>query len=543
MDEPGTYGVVTAVTSNLLPEFGWWYESLARQGRYRITVVDLGLSPEEASLVKSKPVNVITPDVSFFSIDRSWPKWYKPAFIGMAPYEFRLWLDVDLIVAKPLEPIFSAMQHKPFLTNDHFAPKACPNRPGLYERFPAPGEDAPLNSGVVGLRLPRDYKLLQRWLLNVYTCHVDPEVRRLVTLHDQGCLLWAARALSLMATVESDRRWNWPAKRNLYDRQPQGKWPTPEGPRLGGDIIDNVVLDNPGATIIHFAGEPKLPVLCSLNHPRARVGQFAHRFADTTRVFGVGLERAGTHTLAETLRRACRGSSWIRHEFEPFLAEEALAAYQGEEFRTSAYEERMELYARTDCAFLADVNHRLAWFIDDLHARFPAAKFVLLLREPMDLIRSRLLSHVCWPSHLELCPGHYQQAVLNNRRDESPQNVFRITPTTAFDLVDWHVWEVVETIKHIAAAFSRLPPELRLTCWTHGLAESIPRLIAFTGKQLLHRDTAVQVAKQRFGAHPACDAAVLDWVDKILAARRVQIQRELGRAFRRLGVSLRAPIV
>ncbi len=323
MSESFPCGVLTAANSAAFEDLLVLLCSVGRFSGCPVAVIDLGLQPRQAEHLVDSGVRLLPGWVDDWRAACGEPdchKWVKARLFGSTPFRTTIWLDADAVVVKPLDDLFLAARSGFFALRDGFAGRddVC-NLPGLH---PGTADEVPCNSGVVGYETERDAHILAAWAERLATVLADPAVRELVKLYDQGLLIWALHDLGLSGLVLDRPAWNWPARRDAHDDRPTRGWP---GDNWGGDLVDQIARTHPEATVVHFAGRPKLADLRRVNHPRTIAGTFTgrHRWGHTERVFVVGLERCGTHAVAAAASEAATTTSWIRHEPDPTLAMEA----------------------------------------------------------------------------------------------------------------------------------------------------------------------------------------------------------------------------
>jgi hypothetical protein len=531
MEDAGCYAIITAFTPNFYDDFYLFYRSLRRYSRVPLMAfpVDYDEPPELPDDIYS--INLTEAELKpFRNIGQRWVQWFKPSLIKRAckrhKLETVLWLDSDIVILDDVRPMFEKALETFFVMADNFAPHDCLNDDRLYEEYPSEVTEAEakiaLNSGVIGIRMPRDKKIIREWEERTKIVARNPHLMKYISLYDQGTLLWAMRDLKLLDKVIKKPEWNHNAKRNAYeDGVMAQRWPVPDIPRMGGDLFEEVKFDNPDAIIAHYAGLPKLTHL--LHKDIQETQQFRwnkYRHAEPVRIFGVGLERAGTHSLAEILRRCCRVESWVRHEYTPTLSDQAVTKWLGKECDDDVLTERLELYKRWDIQLLSEVNHRLGFFIPEIKDAIPESKFVLLLRNPLDLIRSRLINFSGWSSELYKFPGFYQFDVYGMHKSfgagSLDQNKHRLRPQAAtWDLgpIEMHVWEVVETLRFVLKDLRNLPEDDYQIIWIEQLRESISDLSKLIPRHYLYWGEAVKWAGVRFGASVKCSDQSMRWID------------------------------
>src|SRR6185437_16881803 len=131
-------------------------------------------------------------------------------------------------------------------------------------------------------------------------------------------------------------------------------------------------------------------------------------------VFVIGFERCGTESIARILKASCRVGAFIAHEDKPNLCQEASLYMSGGIYRTKEFVDRMEKYRWLGRAIklVCDANSRLGYFVEELSG-LGNAKFVLLVRDPVETLVSRVASLAHWPEIIDRYPQYFQAAVFN----------------------------------------------------------------------------------------------------------------------------------
>jgi hypothetical protein len=100
----------------------------------------------------------------------------------------------------------------PVFTPENKAPELTPNHPDLYSFLPIDRIFDRLvptvNAGVSGWRRGRDAAAIEAYLLPVERAAHDENVRRAISWHDQGALIWAIQYCGLEHRVAHTRAWN-----------------------------------------------------------------------------------------------------------------------------------------------------------------------------------------------------------------------------------------------------------------------------------------------------------------------------------------------
>lgn len=537
---PGKYAILTAASNNIWVDCKAFLYSLRQHCHYPLYIVNLNLDDEQVKFLNSQESVYVLP----FSLDcpthllRNRWQWYKPYYFDQLPtdIDYALWIDIDTIILKSLGPLFAAANERFFVIQDYFAPESCKNTPEVYEKYPAPvapqHEDLVLNSGVIGFSLKRDEDrfIIKQWQEFTNILHSDAIVSPGVSLFDQGALLWVLRKHDKLDCILNNMTWNCPAKRNPYDLfEDSYKWQSDNVTCMGGDIFDNVKYDNPNAIIAHYAGVPKFSNLLKVNDPTA-VGNLRNkrgREIVPKRVFVVGLERAGTHTFVEALRKSSLVDCWIRHEYNPLLAVEAYKKFHQEPWAPANLYKRLAMYARNDCEIVCEANHRLSFFVPEIYRALGGqCEFVLLLRDPIALIRSKLLIFSTWLDNLTEYPGCYQHDMYHARpiidQVRSQFNKYRIKPPTDLDIIGRHIWEICATLDVLFTDIAKTKTDLtilwldKLSTQTSLIAKLFPRMLNKTilGKQL----------QIKYGAYQKLHSnETIQWIDELLASNQDRI--------------------
>lgn len=558
MIESGRHAIITTFTPNFWDDFIVFYNSIKLQSTTTIIVIPLEFTQDDLNKLLEYDVLILRLHEQeikdYQKLGPRWMQWFKPALIKKAITTYYLdivlWLDVDLVVLNSLRPLFQKTAETFWVINDYFAPESCRNDPRLYDEYPSPvpkeQENTVLNSGVLGIGWPRDKPIIDMWLEKIQLISDNQHLVNLVSLYDQGALIWALRDLKLIDKILSIPEWNYAAIKNGYESDRDNpQWPNCSDESticMGGDIIDEIKYDNPNAIIAHFAGLPKLRHLCQTDSPEAK--QYRHhryRSKQPNRVFIVGLERAGTHSIAEIIRRSSKTESWVRHEFQPVLAQEAQAKWQNLEYDESTFQNRMKLFNRLDVQFVVESNHRLGFFIPEIKQAVPDAKFIFLLRNPINLIISRLLSFCCWPALLHKFPGHYQLDVFELhakfKNGSADQNKYRIESDIIHDLppAQMHEWEVANTLQHILQDLRKLPENNYAIIWIEDQQELQSQIEKLIPGQIFWQE-AQRWLKTRFGARIECSAETTQWVHEHVNNYANDISHNITSIFKKFDV-------
>jgi hypothetical protein len=544
-------------------DFLVFYDSFRKFHDYPIYIIALEMPSRLVAKLRSfeKVIVIDLPKEEtdkYKKVHAHWRQWYKPFYFDMIPqHETILWLDIDMVIIADLEPIFQHIERQFVVMADYFAPKTCRNNPALYEKYgpevPIPHRDTVLNSGVVGYKPTRDYQILELWKAKVTTAINDPEVRNWIALFDQGALLWALQELQLYDVILAKREWNYPAKKNPYELNTPSKpdedafppWPTSLS--MEGNVIHQIKVDNPRAVIAHFAGLPKLAHLCVRDHVSSQ--NFAiqkHGGTGIQRTFVIGLERCGIRAIAEIARRSCTVENWIRVNFVPTLAAEVQAKHSGRAYETHALHERIACFRRRDCNLVMEANKNLGFFIEEIfHGLSGECRFILMLRDPVQLLKSHILNFCTWNDTLYLTPDYYQRDYRKYMALglDGSNNYFRIRPPEnqidMNDLVGLHLWEIESSLQTIMTSLKQIPTQNWKVCWLDSLSKEILNLSRFMAGFRLDLNVAREHARIRYGANlEICGPDTVKWVTDVVNERSVEIYSRWGIILNQFGVSI-----
>ncbi|MGO8745390.1 MAG: hypothetical protein ACLQNE_05320 [Thermoguttaceae bacterium] len=252
-------GVVTAAGAEFFGELQRFLLSCRGRNGYPIAVFDLGLHEEQRRWCLQQRGVVLLPMPRIYEpveqIRRRywWQTWLKPFYIFHAPFDRLLWIDADCTVVGDLAAAFELIGERPLLVRDA-TPAATENHPDLYRWLPllpaARTEGVNLNAGVVGLCKVRDRALLNAWAYGVAWAAMNPDKQALSSWADQGMLLWAAHRTAQTQCIREDLTWNHPGR--------TGSNLIAAALKNGRSILDEIRVQYPGASIVHWLGVHKL---------------------------------------------------------------------------------------------------------------------------------------------------------------------------------------------------------------------------------------------------------------------------------------------
>lgn len=209
---PEDCGIVTATDSALFRHFQLLYFSLKHSHNVKITLYDLGLTPQEEEWA-SKRVRVKKPRNLIFSRNvNGWQTYSKPLYIQGGSNN-TLWLDCDCVVLGSLAPLFDHISKRPLATLCYHWPDAPRNNPELHQIMGSTPVNNPpyINAGVCGFSLERDQQPLLQWEWLLRRASHDDNIKNKIVFWDQGALQWVLEANSLLGDeILHEETWNGP---------------------------------------------------------------------------------------------------------------------------------------------------------------------------------------------------------------------------------------------------------------------------------------------------------------------------------------------
>lgn len=265
--------IITAVSDNMFYDFILLYDSLQiNHAGIEIIVAALELNDENKGYINDLNVTVIeisSESISFFKSFSNicWRQWFKPYFCQIinSDIDLALWIDADAVVINNLDPLFDKTVESFWVINDYFDPVYCLNDARIYNcldiSLKVGTDKLVLNSGVIGWSPKRDAHVIAKWYEVVKIIISDIEYTKMVRLFDQGALLIAVHWLGITDCVLTNKSWNSnPAHRKKYDVNDYRS-----NMNIRRHIYDDIKTDNFNATIVHYAGLPKISHLVEEN--------------------------------------------------------------------------------------------------------------------------------------------------------------------------------------------------------------------------------------------------------------------------------------
>tara|TARA_R110000751_G_scaffold41702_6_gene97606 strand:+ start:56 stop:1747 length:1692 start_codon:yes stop_codon:yes gene_type:complete len=542
-------GFITAFDDSFYEDFKLFLKSLRHFTNIPLYVVPISDEPQLyeriASMSKGEFCNHKVKDNLFIKTgDNRHIQWHKAHIIKnvMQVHQLKqaIWIDSDTIILDDPSQLFHKLNDKFLITKDYFAPLSCKNDQSLYDQFPEAKvpplqEDIVINSGVVGVQYPRDIKIIESWIDKTSKVIADPSLKEKVALYDQGTLLWTLRELKLLNVIIDDPSINGNAKRNGYERHTKTKWPSSI---IGGTLLEEIKTDNPDKIVAHYAGLPKLSHLCHVNHSVAIThNRHKHKDKRYNKIIGVGLERAGTHTLATILRKCCTQNSWIRHEFSD-ISKCSYDKVMTGEYNLLDLKRAIEILERTDVQFVAEINHRFYPFIEDIMniSKFKdTLSFILQLRNPVDLIRSRLYNGTIWDLHnpsnfINKLPIYYQCDLYKIKKHDHlsnrNQNTFRPYDNLDDDIIDLHLYEITLCLETILKQFESIPENRKLILSLENADQWCEQLQKIIPPDAMDWSKISKYQNRKYGANQGLDEKSKHWIEKMLNIKKNEINHK-----------------
>jgi hypothetical protein len=259
-------GIVTLCDENYFPGLLMLHRSVQESDPCIVACYDIGLTEDQRADAEQRANLRILPLPDDPLIDRIrsemglspplaklhkrvWPLWICPLLIKHAPFRDVFWMDCDVVVLRNLSELFAAIESGPVFTPENKAPELTPNHPDLYKFLPIGRPFDPLrpavNAGVSGWRKDRDAAVIEAYILPVARATDDMEIRRAISWHDQGALIWAIQSCGLESCVAQTDAWNL-----CVDRSSIARHPVPWNSHFLSAIRANV----PEANVLHWNG-------------------------------------------------------------------------------------------------------------------------------------------------------------------------------------------------------------------------------------------------------------------------------------------------
>lgn len=249
-------------------------------------------------------------------------------------------------------------------------------------------------------------------------------------------------------------------------------------------------------------------------------------------VFVVGFERCGTETIARTLRSSSRVGAFVAHEEHPWLFEEAKAYAEGRDHRTKDYVERLDAFAwlGRSMKVVCEANHRLGYFVRDL-SKFANVKFVLLVRDPVQTIVSRIASLSHWPEIIDRYPAFFQESVKSLSPKKVALNEFRIKPTGMNrPLHEIYLQEWIDAYREITSQLADAKQVFIME--TESIHKSVDKLLSFVGEEYFVKEKAkVEAAIKHGTARGPENAQLLEYAESLIGPHAQDMRKAVAAAF------------
>ncbi len=215
--------------------------------------------------------------------------------------------------------------------------------------------------------------------------------------------------------------------------------------------------------------------------------------------FVIGMERCGTHSIANIFKKSCLFPSYVEHEPSPYLCQEASLVMTRKQWLTDNLKNRVKKYREMSgyLEFICEANHRLGFFAKYIGEQFPDAKFILMVRNPIKTLVSRVATLAHWPEIIERYPFFYQEKIKKLvPKGKDCFNTFRPKPPNFnTPLYEIYLWEWIETYRIIREQITGLKHVMILD--TKDIAISVDALLDFTGRSVFNPIVAAHESKKR----------------------------------------------
>ena len=260
-------GIVTLADRHYFPGLEMLYLSVQQSHAVPVACFDIGLTPEQKSLARSRYPHLSilpvpeTPDIAAIRGafeetaplskpgKRVWPLFICPFLIAASPFRRVFWLDCDIVVLRDLDAMFAMLDEGPVFAPENLAPARSPNKPELYALMPIDRAFDPakptVNAGVSGWDLERDRAALEAYMQPIRRACTDERVRNAMSWWDQGALIWAIQQAGLEDRVVSSWKWNLCVK-HTSARGKTYDW--------NESVPDVLRRDVPEANLLHWNG-------------------------------------------------------------------------------------------------------------------------------------------------------------------------------------------------------------------------------------------------------------------------------------------------
>lgn len=266
--DPFEKGVLTAANSEYFDGVKLLFKSIQETEKYPFRCINLGLTNAQLNWCRNNALKIIEldDDIPETILDSFKKKkkissiiqqenllWIRPWLIAKSPFRDTIWIDADAIVLEPLEELFSMIEGGLVVFADANNPGDSPNKPELYKYLPVNNvTDKYVNSGVLGIRKERDDDLVYWWKYCVEKAAKSEDIRKYISWHDQGSLLWALHKTDRTDLISFSTKWNHPP--NGYDHKEVQKRKMYKKETL----LQSIKEDHPDVGIVHYMSTIKL---------------------------------------------------------------------------------------------------------------------------------------------------------------------------------------------------------------------------------------------------------------------------------------------
>ncbi len=412
--------LLTAVSDNMFHDFMFWYHSIRKLYKsISIVVIDLGLSASASTfcdrLYNLKIIKIDQKQIDFFQSFNNicWRQWFKPYFMSLINARVVMWIDCDAVILDDISSIIHKVIDDFVVIRDYFDPINCINDKELYLALnivpQSPYEDVVLNSGVIAWMPSRDKYIIDAWYEAVCYILSTPHLSKLVKLYDQGVLLCIMHKLRIMTKILPYKAWNCkPSRRDVYDCDVRHLSTNYELWYRNFLRLYHQLKSEHTATILHFAGLPKISQLCEINNPITVHLMMRKKLERSSHVV-VGPNWRQLQQVISFMSQSVRADSpciWkksyprghIRHKVSLQLS-----------LRDGDITSHICHMNRKDVSLMLESSPDYGYFIDDILQQVENSKVIIILHDPFSLVRMSLSQFDISSQILMASPAFYHK--------------------------------------------------------------------------------------------------------------------------------------
>lgn len=186
------------------------------------------------------------------------------------------------------------------------------------------------------------------------------------------------------------------------------------------------------------------------------------------------MERCGTHTVTDVMKVACRDQFECWHEKPPFLCREAYTKFCNQR---PYYQDLATKVAQHTGNVLCESNHRFGFFIPELSKSLPMAKFLVLVREPVETLISRFANLSFVSEVLPLLRSDIAARLERNYHHDF--NAFRIKPSHHgfTQPYQFFLFDLVHTVRRMFTDLFKLNADQFKVIHTLRIPDHVPELL------------------------------------------------------------------